>query len=367
VKKIRNMENIGVSVGIIINDSDEGNIENVLMSDDGTGGGIRIPSMLIPKTEGLKLLNFLKKASQQELDSTAIMAEFIMNKPDNRVEYDLWFTSSNDRALDFVADFKEFDQKFGDKVLFTPHYVFWKCTFCEEQYLKNDCFGGGKYCAVEPSNSKQKGRQIIEEDLREKCLYNKFYQSTSTRHIWWAYMEYIHAYCYNIINQDCSRNAHKKLGISFEETQKCVSDSFSSSDWASNSTVNQMIEEEIEYWRSYGTGIYPSLVINNRTYRGQIEPLAVQNAICAGFEKPPAMCLATLKSYTPDFLDEGNFGAGTLVLIVLGLILANVVIVCCYRRYTKREMHQNMNVQIESAVSQYFALSKEDTKKPYQA
>ena len=57
------MENIGVSVGIIINDSDESNIEKVLMSDDGTGGGIRIPSMLISKTDGQKLLNFLKKVS----------------------------------------------------------------------------------------------------------------------------------------------------------------------------------------------------------------------------------------------------------------------------------------------------------------
>lgn len=46
VKKVRNMENIGVAVAIIIDDSDE-DIENVIMSDDGTGGGIRIPSMLI--------------------------------------------------------------------------------------------------------------------------------------------------------------------------------------------------------------------------------------------------------------------------------------------------------------------------------
>jgi hypothetical protein len=51
VKKIRNMQDLGVSVGIIINDNDN-NIENVLMSDDGTGGGIRIPSMLITKTDG---------------------------------------------------------------------------------------------------------------------------------------------------------------------------------------------------------------------------------------------------------------------------------------------------------------------------
>jgi hypothetical protein len=58
----------------------------------------------------------------------------------------------------------------------TPHYVFWKCTFCEEAYLKNDCYGGGKYCAVEPSNSKQSGREIIDEDLREKCLYQRVYK-----------------------------------------------------------------------------------------------------------------------------------------------------------------------------------------------
>ncbi len=165
MKKIRNMENIGVSVGIIINDNDD-EIENVLMSDDGTGGGIRIPSMLITRTEGRKLLDYIKRASEKELDSIAILAEFVMFKPDNRVEYDIWFTSSNDRALDFLSDFASTDSEFGDRVLMTPHYVFWKCTFCEKAYLDNDCYGGGKYCAVEPSNSMQKGREIIDEDLR---------------------------------------------------------------------------------------------------------------------------------------------------------------------------------------------------------
>jgi hypothetical protein len=42
------------------------------------------------------------------------MAEFVMYKPDNRVEYDIWFTSSNDRALDFISDFKDIDYKFGE-------------------------------------------------------------------------------------------------------------------------------------------------------------------------------------------------------------------------------------------------------------
>ena len=108
VKKVRQMENIGVAVAIIYDDSEE-DVDNVIMSDDGTGGGIRIPAMLIGKTDGLKLIDFLKRASNEELEQTAIMAQFVMEKPDDRVEYDLWLTSSNDRALDFIADFKEYD------------------------------------------------------------------------------------------------------------------------------------------------------------------------------------------------------------------------------------------------------------------
>lgn len=51
VKKVRNMEQIGVAVAVIIDDSTD-NVESIVMSDDGTGGGIRIPSMIIGKTDG---------------------------------------------------------------------------------------------------------------------------------------------------------------------------------------------------------------------------------------------------------------------------------------------------------------------------
>ena len=42
--------------------------------------------------------------------------------------------------------------------------------------------------------------------------------------------------------------------------------------------------------KSYGTYIYPSVVINNKTYRGQLDAEAVSNAICAGFSTPPPVC-----------------------------------------------------------------------------
>ncbi len=66
VQKVRNMENIGVAVSIIIDNRPE-MIDEILMSDDGTGGGIRIPSMLIGTKDGDKILNWMKNASKSEL------------------------------------------------------------------------------------------------------------------------------------------------------------------------------------------------------------------------------------------------------------------------------------------------------------
>jgi hypothetical protein len=67
VRKVRNLENVGAAVAIIY-DNDEEDVENIVMSDDGTGGGIRIPSMLIGKTDGKKLVDWLKTASSKELN-----------------------------------------------------------------------------------------------------------------------------------------------------------------------------------------------------------------------------------------------------------------------------------------------------------
>jgi len=49
-----------------------------------------------------------------------------------------------------------------------------------------------------------------------------------------------------------------------------------------------------------------------------------------------------------------------IVGIVTVLILINVVIVYCCRRKAKRDMNNEMQMQIESAVSQYFALTQKD-------
>jgi hypothetical protein len=74
------------------------------MVDDGTGNGVRIPSIMIDKTEGEAILDFLteNKINKDVLKSVSVVTTFDMNKPSDLVNYDLWVSSSNERGLDFV-------------------------------------------------------------------------------------------------------------------------------------------------------------------------------------------------------------------------------------------------------------------------
>ena len=62
VQKVRNMENAGVAVAIVIDNRNE-LVDEILMSDDGTGGGIRIPSMLIGKKDGDRMVSWFERAT----------------------------------------------------------------------------------------------------------------------------------------------------------------------------------------------------------------------------------------------------------------------------------------------------------------
>lgn len=46
-------------MAIVIDDKESEDITRVIMGDDGTGGGIRIPALLISKIDGDKILSWL--------------------------------------------------------------------------------------------------------------------------------------------------------------------------------------------------------------------------------------------------------------------------------------------------------------------
>lgn len=103
----------------------------------------------------------------------SLLASFELPHPDDRVEYEFWYTSSNDQAIDFMVDFEEYHNRFEKDVLFTPRIVTWPCQNCGDELKEQHCFGDGKYCAYHPENPKNIGKEILYENLRQKCLHNK--------------------------------------------------------------------------------------------------------------------------------------------------------------------------------------------------
>ena len=262
VQKVRNIEHSGGAAGVVV-DSKAEDVSYVIMSDDGTGSGIRIPSMLVGKRDGQKFMDFVQeyafmpgggtrksgdddgddemetnddwktpdrepteaeKKKNDIFEQSLISIKFNMDKPDNRVEYDIWFTSTDDRALDFVDNFEEYDRFLGKKVLMTPHYVTFECNSCDDEFKKKECYGNGKYCAINHKDIKLDGIEILNEDLRQKCIYNNSLSASAdvSPQIFWDYIKRIHSICPKYINEDCSRNTHKDLGIDYKTTMECV-------------------------------------------------------------------------------------------------------------------------------------------------
>lgn len=69
------------------------------------------------------------------------------------------------------------------------------------------------------------GKDIILEDLRQSCLHTNL-SKLNQEPKWWDYIKEVHSECFGFISRACSKNAHEKLKLDFEATEKCVDESF---------------------------------------------------------------------------------------------------------------------------------------------
>lgn len=222
VTKVRNGERAGASLVVVIDDRFE-DIEEVIMSDDGTGSNVRVPSMIIGKHPGHLLKEFAMTG-----EPISLQASFESKASRYKVDVELWYSSNNAQAMDFIAEFSEHAEQLKGVVDFTPRFVSWGCTTCDTAFKREDCFNDGLYCA--PSNVRGgygsvHGRSILLENIRESCLYSVL-ETKGTEEKWWSYMRHIHSRCSVLKTEACSKNATETIGESWDELQKCVNASF---------------------------------------------------------------------------------------------------------------------------------------------
>ena len=100
-----------------------------------------------------------------------------LDNPDNRVEYELWYSSVFDLSSQQIKELAQYQSAFGNNTLFTPRIMTFECLNCPAMIREKNCLSDGKYCPYQPVLEEFAGvfsdKVIIMESLREKCIYNE--------------------------------------------------------------------------------------------------------------------------------------------------------------------------------------------------
>lgn len=282
VTKARNAQKIGAKAVIIINNNDD-DINEIYMMDDGTGKDIKIPTLLISKTDGDKLKKYFLESNKEE--KTRISLSFEIARKDD-VNFEIIFSSTNLEIYELLFSLKQYLGEFDkEKFHFYPVYYTqtepnWKSKFElkpgeEQKKIDNpDCFGNGHFCYFfdfeAASLGVLNGRQVLLEDLRQICIFKERTDITITEYI--EYMKSFYDTCLNVNEPDfsekCSIKAMKTIGYSAEKInsiETCINNSFEDSTPAQRPfSRNEILHKEKAFIRKTRVQINPSVIVNRK-------------------------------------------------------------------------------------------------------
>lgn len=232
--KARNIARAGGKLAIVI-DTENESIDNILMSDDGTGAGIRIPSILIGHGDGDLLTNFIERANPSEIEEMELNVHFVNPYPRDKVKFEMWYSSVDDRSLAFLRDMGEFIKPIQNDLEFSPRTVSWSCPDCDTDFKMENCFGDGQYCAIEKDFSPIPGKDIVLEDLREQCVWKELNDpqleiaKDVVKPKFFDYIRTVHEMCPNgRVTRQCHSAAIFKEALPQSAIDACVKNSFNS-------------------------------------------------------------------------------------------------------------------------------------------
>lgn len=201
------------------------------------------------------------------------------------------------------------------------------------------------------------GRDQLVEMLRQHCLSEQL-QKKGEKIELFNYIAFTHNLCGHRVTQHCHEVGLEEIGIVSKETiQDCVKQTFNTQGKVDmDKDDNWVLQDMAKRWHQRGTHIAPAVSINEVVYRGQINPDNVFEAICSGFESMPSGCTKWLLKEGIPVKDVG-VSTQTLVIIVASVVTLNLVLALLYKQFLNKELQSDMKVQVQSAVSQYVALS----------
>jgi len=209
--------------------------DNVIVADDGYGDQIHIPSVLISKEDGAKLIDAVKRSK--------VVVELAWEVPVNHVvDVDMWMSSASAKSMDFVKAFAEKRKTLKKVVSFTPHYTVFSMDSSDPGVYSDLCLDTtGEFCAEDPDGSGLvTGREVLQENVRQLCIHEmtkvqhaaEQHQADSTvayAQKFWDYVERLPDRCpldgkteEDRFGEVCSKKLMHSVGLNEDDVQSCV-------------------------------------------------------------------------------------------------------------------------------------------------
>lgn len=315
----------------------------------------------VSKRDGEKLIRYLEEMEKKpEAEREPVELFFrlepknngLTNLKENEVDLQFFYSAgdSTGGSYDLIETFSSIHNKLGFLMKYDFYHMIYRCEPCMKDPQKNsrevkeNCIMNGKYCDPEPVGSKHRGKLIMEENLRQKCLF-----INTKAEFFWNYMINYGKKC--IIKDDkeldsCVDEVYTLIGIPNSDQQKvedCIKESYNN-----EKNVNDLLEEDLKTQKKIGVSHYPSLYVNGNRYEGNLKnQRSVFEFVCKHFTNMPIACKDAIKTPTT------TQSTGVTILIIIGTILAMLVMVWCVRRMVKRKIMAEMKDEISNTIAQY--------------
>ena len=182
VTKVRNVERAGANVALI-GDNKVEDSEVFIMSDDGSGHSVNIPSFLIRKSTA----DAFKKAYD---DSKRIIVRVNIEtgKADETADVTLWYSTPFDLTVTQLEGLRDTIPAFDSRIHFQTKIRSKPCLVCSETEMKRDCLSDGLYCPLQPISPTQQikeyyekipGQALMHQSLIAKCVHIANYHQSS--------------------------------------------------------------------------------------------------------------------------------------------------------------------------------------------
>ena len=174
VTKVRNVEKAGANIALI-GDTVEENSEVFIMSDDGSGHSINIPSFFINK-ETMDAF----EDSYDNGDHIIIQVKIETAHTNNTSQVDLWISTPFDLSVDTLRGLRNQLPLFGDQIQFDVKIKSKPCVFCPVEEREKDCISNGLYCPIAPISKDETmmsfletldGKSLMKQNLLAKCVH----------------------------------------------------------------------------------------------------------------------------------------------------------------------------------------------------